>query len=86
MTAPQPRDDDGDIEFSATVRAEVLRFESVPVTEVRFFGSPRIESSSGSGRTNLPDRVEADVEYRGVRIDYRLWAALRADEMLGTEL
>jgi hypothetical protein len=27
---------------------------------------------SRSERTNLPDRVEADVRYRDVRVDYRL--------------
>lgn len=56
--------------------ADELRFETEPETEVRFDGSPGRRSVSRSERTNLPDRVEADVPYRDVRVDYRLVSRL----------
>ena len=61
-----------DIELVASVEADQLRFDEPPETEVRFFGEPGHESASGSDRTNLPEKVEAGVTYRNVRVDYRL--------------
>ncbi|GAA3228019.1 hypothetical protein [Nonomuraea helvata] len=71
-----------DIELTATVEADELRFGEVPRTRVDFTGSPERESSSGSDRANLPDRVEKDVTYRHVRVDYALVSTLTlpADE------
>jgi len=54
-----------------------MRFAEEPDTEVSFFGSPGRESVSGSERTNLPDPVEAGVDYDDVRVDYRLATRLR---------
>ena len=65
-----------DIELTASVEADELRFREVPETEVRFFGEPGHESSSASERTNLPERVDPDVTYRDVRVDYRLTSEL----------
>jgi hypothetical protein len=65
-----------DIELLATVRADELRFDQAPETEVRFFGEPGHESASGSDRTNLPEKVEPGVTYRDVRVDYRLASRL----------
>jgi hypothetical protein len=65
-----------DIELLATVRADELRFDHPPETEVRFFGEPGHESASGSDRTNLPEKVEPGVTYRDVRVDYRLASRL----------
>ena len=62
----------------ASVQADKLRFDERPETEVRFFGEPGHESASGSDRTNLPERVEPDVTYRDVRVDYRLASRLSA--------
>lgn len=56
--------------------ADRLRFRSPPQTEVGFFGSPERESVSGSDRTNLPEPVQAGVDYRDVRVAYRLATAL----------
>ena len=61
-----------DIELDASVSADELRFTEAPETEVRFFGEPGHESDSRSVRVNLPERVEAGVTYRDVRVDYRL--------------
>ncbi|WP_261399189.1 hypothetical protein [Streptomyces misionensis] len=41
-------------------------------TAVGFPGTGERESSSRSRRTNLPDTVAADREYRDIRVDYRL--------------
>ena len=70
--SPRRRPARPDIEFTATVKADELRFDEVPETEVRFFGEPDHESSSGSERTNLPDSVEPGVTYRDVTVQYRL--------------
>jgi hypothetical protein len=61
-----------DIELTASVKADGLRFREVPKTEVRFFGEPGYESESGSRRTNLPEAVEPDVTYRDIQVEYRL--------------
>ena len=61
-----------DIELTASVEADGLRFREVPETEVRFFGEPGHESESGSRRANLPEGAEPDVTYRDIQVDYRL--------------
>jgi hypothetical protein len=66
-----------DIEFTASVKADELRFDEVPDTDVRFFGEPDHESASGSDRTNLPEKVEPGVTYRDVKVDYRLATRVR---------
>ncbi|MFL5875488.1 MAG: hypothetical protein ACJ76T_06290 [Solirubrobacteraceae bacterium] len=72
MSRKRPRSPhSADIELLASVRADELRFDEPPETEVRFSGEPGHESASGSDRTNLPETVEAGVTYRNVRIDYR---------------
>jgi hypothetical protein len=65
-----------DIELGAEVKAERLRFEEVPETEVTFRGEPDIESVSGSERENLPEKVESDKDYRDVRVRWRAAARL----------
>jgi hypothetical protein len=71
------RPDNADITVTARVRARQLRFGEVPQTSTGFTGAPGHESASGSDRANLPERVEKDITYRDVRVDYRLAAALR---------
>lgn len=66
-----------DIAFTATVRARELRFGAVPRTATKFSGTPSHDSGSGSERVNLPERVQNDVIYRDVRVDYWLASALR---------
>ena len=65
-----------DIELGAEVKAERLRFEEVPETDVTFHGEPDIESVSGSERENLPEKVESDEDYRDVRVRWRAAARL----------
>lgn len=54
-----------------------MRFGSRPETEVGFHGSPGRESVSRSERENLPDQVQAETDYRDVRVDYRMATRLR---------
>lgn len=65
-----------DVELTASVHADELRFVEPPETDVRFTGDPGNESASGSDRINLPEQVDAGVTYRNVRVDYRLASRL----------
>jgi hypothetical protein len=60
-----------DVEVFTSVRADELRFESVPETKVWFEGEPAERSSSKSERDNLPDEVEPDVTYRDIAVRWR---------------
>jgi hypothetical protein len=71
------RPDNADITVTARVRARQLRFTEVPQTRTKFTGTPGHGSASGSDRANLPGRVEEDVTYHDVWVDYWLAAALR---------
>ena len=65
-----------DIELTAWLQADELRFDEPPETAVRFFGAPAHDSASGSDRTNLPEKVEPGAQYRDVRVEYRLASRL----------
>jgi hypothetical protein len=65
-----------DVELTAEVKSQELRFEKVPRTEVRFPGYPEGRSVSGTERENLPEDVEEDVMYRDSRIRLRSVARL----------
>lgn len=61
-----------DIEITADVKTQRLRFEKTPETEVRFRGNSEHESVSGTERENLPERVERGVTYRDARVQLRI--------------
>ncbi|MEU8470535.1 hypothetical protein AB0F30_21945 [Streptomyces sp. NPDC029006] len=61
-----------DIVFESTVRADRLRFEEEPSTEVRFPGAGERDSMSRSERSRLPRPVEAGRDYDDVTVAYRL--------------
>jgi hypothetical protein len=71
--AEHDRAEPADIEIGASVRADSVRFESVPDVEVRFGAG---EGSSRSERVNLPDEVEPGVTYRDVSVRWRATARL----------
>jgi hypothetical protein len=60
-----------DVEMFTSVRADELRFGSVPETKVSFEGEPAERSSSKTERENLPDEVEAGVTYRNIEVRWR---------------
>ncbi|THC57591.1 hypothetical protein E7X38_09430 [Streptomyces sp. Akac8] len=62
--------------FRSTVHADRIRFRESPRTAVRFPGTGERTSVSRSDRTNLPDTVEPDVDYRDVTVHYRLETGL----------
>lgn len=70
------RPGDADITVNASVRARQLRFGELPQTRTEFSGTPGHKSASGSDRVNLPQRVEKDITYRHVLVNYRLASAL----------
>ncbi|HZB33458.1 MAG TPA: hypothetical protein VE465_25090 [Streptosporangiaceae bacterium] len=77
---PEPsRRRSADILFTATVRADELRFLTAPEESVEFTGDAADASTSGSVRTNLPDEVAVQITYRDVHVDYAIAAKL-ADE------
>jgi hypothetical protein len=67
-----------DIVFTATVKADELRFRQTPETEVTFTGEPRERSISSSTRRNLPGRLAGGATYRNIEVDYVLAAKLVA--------
>jgi|GraSoiStandDraft_15_1057317.scaffolds.fasta_scaffold117766_2 hypothetical protein len=79
------RPESADIAFTAEVRAEELRFCEVPQTRTEFTGVPAYESGSGSERAHLPERVEKDVTYRGVRVHYWLAAKVIYPSQAGAD-
>lgn len=68
---PDPRlTESADIVFSATVRAERMRFTLVPSTSVTFHGEPGEESKAGGRRIGYPGEVAENEVYRKIRLDY----------------
>lgn len=61
-----------DLELSARASVRSLRFERVPETETRFLGDVSRRSFSRSRRRNLPEKVQRDVEYHDVRVEWRV--------------
>lgn len=64
-------DEIADVDVDMSVRAEELRFGTVPETRVWFEGEPAERSSSRTERENLPDEVEAGETYRDVLVRWR---------------
>jgi hypothetical protein len=60
-----------DVEVFTGVRADELRFGTVPETKVWFEGEPAERSSSKTERENLPDEVEAGVTYRNIEVRWQ---------------
>ena len=65
-----------DVEVFTSVRADELRFESVPETKVWFEGEPAERSSARTERDNLPEEVEPGVTYRDVAVRWRARARI----------
>ena len=66
-----PDEELADVEVFTSVRADELRFASVPETKVWFEGEPAERSSSKTERKNLPDEVEPGVTYRDVEVRWQ---------------
>ena len=70
------RDRDPDIEITATVRADEMRFDCKPKVDISAHADSPASAESFSARTNLPDEVEPGVTYRDVAVHWRLSARL----------
>jgi hypothetical protein len=70
--SPEP-----DVEISATVRADELRFESEPEVSVRVHADSPADTEHVSERDNLPDQIEPGVTYRDIAVAWRVSARLR---------
>jgi hypothetical protein len=66
-----------DIEITALVRADELRFECTPHADVRVHAESPADAERVSDRENLPDEVEPGVTYRDVAVTWRVAARLR---------
>ncbi|MEV4729583.1 hypothetical protein [Saccharopolyspora sp. NPDC049426] len=75
MTENEP-----DVTFTSTVRADEITFGEVPETRVDFPGDTDDRSTSGSDRTNLPNPVRAHVTYHDIQVDYRIEAHLDQED------
>jgi hypothetical protein len=69
-------EDEPDVTFTSTVRADEITFSEVPETSVDFPGDTDDRSTSGSDRTNLPNPVRPHVTYHDIQVDYRIEAYL----------
>jgi hypothetical protein len=66
-----------DVEITALVRADELRFECTPHVDVRVHAESPADAEQVSDRENLPDEVEPGVTYRDVAVTWRVAARLR---------
>ncbi len=71
-----------EIGFTATVRAQRLRFSVRPEVRVGFPGDERNESISASARRNLTHPVAAGTDYPHPRISYVLASCIDPDTVL----
>ena len=67
-----------DVEITALVRADELRFECAPHVDVRVHADSAADAERVSDRENLPDQVEPGVTYRDVAVSWRV--AVRLDD------
>jgi hypothetical protein len=65
-----------DVEITALVRAEELRFECAPRADVRVYADSPADVEHVSDRQNLPDEVEPGVTYRDIAVSWRVAARL----------
>ncbi|MFI0480342.1 hypothetical protein [Actinomadura sp. 9N215] len=68
-----------DILFTAKVKADELRFDIAPESSVVFRKDVDDDSTSGSDRTNLPDKVQENTTYRDIEVHYAIAAKLDPD-------
>jgi hypothetical protein len=69
-------DREPDVEISAVVRAEELRFACKPDVEVGAYADSPASAELVSERENLPADLEPGVVYRDVTVRWRLAARL----------
>jgi hypothetical protein len=65
-----------DVEISAAVRAEELRFEFKPRVRVVAYSDSPASAESVSERENLPDMLEPGVTYRDFAVRWHVAARL----------
>lgn len=65
-----------DVEISAAVRADELRFECKPRVRVVAYSDSPASAESVSERENLPDMLEPGVTYRGFAVRWHVAARL----------
>jgi hypothetical protein len=68
--SPRKAEPGPEIEFASIVKTEKLHFREPPHAVVTFDGEPGERSVKHSRRVNLPESVEAHVNYRKVHVEY----------------
>jgi hypothetical protein len=66
-----------DVEISASVKADELRFECKPEVRVRAHSNHPARAETVSERDNLPDEVVPGVTYRDVAVRWRASVRLK---------
>ena len=69
-------DREPDVEITASVRADEVRFECKPEVRVGAYANAPATAELVSERENLPDEVEPGVTYRDFSVRWRLAARL----------
>jgi len=69
-----------DVEITARVKADELRFECKPTVDVLAHSNAPARAASVSERENLPDELEPGVTYRDLEVRWRAWARLEDPE------
>jgi hypothetical protein len=69
-------DEEPDVEITAAVRADEVRFECKPQVDVVAYADSPATAESVSERENLPDELDPGVTYRDVAVRWRVAARL----------
>ena len=75
-----------DVEISAALRADEVRFECKPEVHVGGYADAPAVAESVSERENLPDELEPGVTYRNFAIRWRVAARLEDSDSRGREV
>jgi hypothetical protein len=70
-------DREPDVEISAAVRVDEMRFECKPKVDVVAYADSPATAESVSERENLPDELDPGVTYRDFAVRWRVAARLQ---------
>lgn len=80
---PLPDPATADLVIQGSVTAESVKYDQVPKTKIRFFGTPNRITGWQTERRNIPKDVKPGVTYRDVGVKFRIISVFEnLDEML----
>lgn len=69
---PLPDPANADLVIQGTVTAESLKYDRVPNTKIRFFGTPERVTGWRTERRNVPQDVKSGVTYRDIGVRFEI--------------